>query len=196
MAGAAENGGAVAGKAGRRGIGRGAVLLLAGAALVLSACGTSGLFGRRDRADGTVAGVPADAARATAPKVDPRTAREKVEDGGGGRLWDLFRGGDNPNTTVKVNRYLWQAALDTLGFLPVEAADPFTGVIVFGWGRPGGGGRAYRVTVHVEDAALDARALKVAVLTRSGPADRDTVRAIEDAILSRARQLRIRDRKL
>ncbi len=196
MAGAAEIDRARVGEIRRNGIGRGAVLLLLGAALALSACSTSGLFGRKGRADGTVAGVPADAARATAPKIDPRTAREKVEEGEGGRLWDLFRGGDNPNTTVKVNRYLWQAALDTLSFLPVEAADPFTGVIVFGWGRPKGGGRAYRVTVHIEDAALDARALKVAVMTRSGPADRDTIRAIEDAILSRARQLRIRDKNL
>lgn len=199
-----EGAGLVAGLVAGPGAGRGAnragrwVLVLAlGAGLALSGCSrVGGLFGGKSRADGTTASAPAEAGQAGAPRIDPRTAREKVEEGEGGKFWDLFRGGDNPNTTVKVNRYLWQASIDTLGFLPIEAADPFTGVIVFGWGRPKGGGRAYRATVHIEDAALDARALKVSVMTRSGPADPDTVRAIEDAILSRARQLRIRDKKL
>ncbi|MBW7922273.1 MAG: DUF3576 domain-containing protein [Rubellimicrobium sp.] len=99
-----------------------------------------------------------------------------------------------PTEQVAVNRYLWTAALDVLDFLPVEAVDPFTGVIVTGYGTPPGGGTAYRATVHVSDPALDARALNVALATRSGPVDRATQRALEDAILDRARQLRIRDR--
>ena len=98
--------------------------------------------------------------------------------------------------SVAVNRYLWAAALDTLSFLPVESVDPFTGVIVYGYGRPPGGGTAYRATVHVSDPALDARALNVALATRNGPVAAGTQRAVEDAILSRARQLRIRDAAL
>ncbi|MGR3485311.1 MAG: DUF3576 domain-containing protein [Paracoccaceae bacterium] len=97
---------------------------------------------------------------------------------------------------VAVNRYLWTAALQTLDFLPVESVDPFTGVIVTGFGRPPGGGRAYRATVLVSDPALDARALSVALQTTSGPVSRQTARAVEDAILSRARQLRIADGRL
>ncbi|MEL6914831.1 MAG: DUF3576 domain-containing protein [Pseudomonadota bacterium] len=96
------------------------------------------------------------------------------------------RGGD----TVAVNRYIWNAALDVLSFLPVQTVDPFTGVIVTGFGTPPGGGRAYRATVLVSDPALDARSLKLSLLTRSGPASPSTVRAVEDAILTRARQLR------
>jgi hypothetical protein len=96
--------------------------------------------------------------------------------------------------SVAVNRYLWNASLDVLSFLPVETVDPFTGVIVTGFGTPPGGGRAYRATVHVSDPALDARALNVALFTRSGPASAATARAVEDAILDRARQLRIADR--
>lgn len=98
--------------------------------------------------------------------------------------------------SVAVNRYLWQASLDVLNFLPIESVDPFTGVIVTGFGTPPGGGTAYRATVHVSDPALDARALNVALATRSGPVSADTQRAVEDAILSRARQLRIQDRGL
>lgn len=97
---------------------------------------------------------------------------------------------------VAVNRYIWAASLDVLSFLPVQSVDPFTGVIVTGYGTPPGGGRAYRATVHVKDPALAARSLAVSLFTRNGSASPDTVRAVEDAILTRARQLRIADGKL
>ena len=97
----------------------------------------------------------------------------------------------DPNTAIQVNKYIWAAALDVLNFLPIQSADPFTGVIVTGFGTPPGGGRAYRATIFIQDPALDARSLKVALVTRSGPASAETIRAIEDAILTRARQLRI-----
>ncbi len=111
-------------------------------------------------------------------------------------IWDLFGNSDDPNVTVKVNKYIWNASLDVLNFMPVQAADPFTGVLVMGFGTPPGGGRAYRATVYVQDPALDARSLVLSLQTRAGPADPDTVRAIEDAILTRARQLRLRDDSL
>lgn len=111
-------------------------------------------------------------------------------------IWDLFGGGPDPNVTVAVNRYLWNASLEVLDFMPVESADPFSGVIVFGYGTPPGSGRAYRATVYVRDPALDARSLNVAIQTRSGAASLETQRAIEDAILTRARQLRLGDASL
>lgn len=111
-------------------------------------------------------------------------------------IFDLFGGQDNPNTTVEVNRYLWRASLEVLDFLPIQSVDPFSGVIVTGYGTPPGGGRAYRATIYVQDPALDARSLKVALASRAGAVDADTVRAVEDAILTRARQLRIQDSNL
>ena len=109
-------------------------------------------------------------------------------------IFDLFKRKD-AGTTVKVNRYLWNASLDTLSFLPIQSIDPFTGVIVMGYGRPPGGGKAYRATVYIKDPALDARSLNVALATRGGPVAAGTQRAVEDAILARARQLRIQDKK-
>ncbi len=90
-----------------------------------------------------------------------------------------------------MNRYLWNASLEVLDFLPVQAVDPFSGVISFGFGTPPGGGRAYAATVYVQDPALDARSLNVALRSSSGPVPAATQRAVEDAILTRARQLRI-----
>ncbi|GAB5436048.1 DUF3576 domain-containing protein [Falsiruegeria mediterranea] len=110
-------------------------------------------------------------------------------------IWDVF-GPNNSEQTANVNRYLWAASLDVLSFLPVQSVDPFTGVIVTGYGTPPGGGRSYRATVHIKDPALEARSLNVALQSKGGPVSAGTTRAVEDAILSRARQLRIADDKL
>ncbi len=113
----------------------------------------------------------------------------------GNTVWDLFNRGPAENT-VLVNRYLWSASLEVLNFLPVQSIDPFTGVIVTGYGTPPGGGRAYRATVLIDDPALEARSLNLALQTRSGPASPATIRAVEDAILTRARQLRVADSQI
>ena len=132
-----------------------------------------------------------------AAQESPRTiARERRSASTTSSVFDLFANRDDPNTTLEVNRYLWAATLDVLSFLPVTNADPFSGVIQFGYGVPPGGGRAYQATVLVQDPALDARSLNVALRTQSGAVSLDTQRAIEDAILTRARQLRIRDSRL
>ena len=139
----------------------------------------------------------------TTEEVIAELEREALDSAGGPAfdpegttIFDLFGDQDDPNVTVEVNRYIWNAALDILDFMPIESADPFTGIIVYGYGTPPGGGQAYRATVLIRDPALDARSLSVALVSRSGPASTETVRAVEDAILTRARQLRIRDAQL
>ncbi|WP_226552055.1 DUF3576 domain-containing protein [Celeribacter naphthalenivorans] len=103
----------------------------------------------------------------------------------------IFGGGrGSVSDSVQVNKYIWNAALDVLSFLPVQEADPFTGVIITGYGTPPGGGNAYRAVINVTDPALDARTLNVSLYTRGGAVSQATVQAVEDAILTRARQLR------
>lgn len=127
-------------------------------------------------------------------KLNPKaweveTGREADTYRNEGGLFDMFTG--DAGAGVKVNRFLWTASLDVLDFLPVQSADPFTGVISTGYGTPPGGGRAYRATVLISDPALDARSLNVALQSRGGPVSAGTQRAVEDAILARARQLRV-----
>lgn len=153
----------------------------------LAACG-----GRMGNMFGS-AGSREDAGRVADREIMEERRRST---GTTGSIWDLFSGNRDPGTQVNVNRYIWVAALEVLDFLPVETVDPFSGVFTTGFGTPPGGGRPYRATVHVTDAALDARSLNLALITRAGPASPDTVRAVENAILNRARQLRIRDRGL
>jgi hypothetical protein len=99
-----------------------------------------------------------------------------------------------------VNAYLWQASLDTLSFLPLLSADPFGGVIITDWYVPTPGvGERLKVTVYVMDRTLRADGLKVVVFrqTRNGTnwqyaqGNADTERKLEDAILTRARDLRL-----
>ncbi|MFN3823423.1 MAG: DUF3576 domain-containing protein [Pseudorhodobacter sp.] len=170
--------------------------IAAGVLTSLAACGgigsgDSGLF-RRSGAVPTEAALDAQVQAQTAAAAELERERR-----GNSTIWTLFTNASDPNTTVEVNKYIWNATLEVLNFLPIESVDPFTGVIVTGYGTPPGGGRAYRATAYIQDPALDARSLKLALQTRGGgPVSRETARAVEDAILTRARQLRVRDSRL
>jgi len=110
-------------------------------------------------------------------------------------IFDLFDADGDPSRQIAVNRYLWAASLDTLAFLPIEAADPFSGLIATDWGRIAGDPVPVRVTVLITDPALDARSLRVAAFRQQGgravPLAAAENRRLEDAILTRARQMRI-----
>ena len=108
-----------------------------------------------------------------------------------GKLGDLFKsGGDEIGS---VNKYLWQASIEVLSFLPIDSADPFSGIIVFGNGRAPGSSQSYDATVYISDPALDARSLSVTVRSSNVTVSSEAKREIEQAILSRARQLRLKE---
>ena len=108
-----------------------------------------------------------------------------------GKLGDLFKSGSDEIGSV--NKYLWQASLEVLSFLPINSADPFSGIIVFGKGKAPGSSQSYDATVHISDPALDARSLSVTVRSSNGTISSEAKREIELAILSRARQLRLKE---
>ena len=161
-----------------------------GLALSLLAPAGCGVFGNRGNAQ------PVETPSSDEILEDIYEQRGERGRSTGSSVWDIFRARGDQGQVGAVNKYIWNASLETLDFLPVESVDPFTGVITTGYGTPPGGGRAYRATILVNDPALDARSLNIALMTRSGPAPAATVRAVEDAILTRARQLRQRDSRL
>ena len=102
--------------------------------------------------------------------------------------------------TLGVNAFLWRAALDTLSFPPLAQVDPFGGVIISDWySPPGSPNERMKVTIYIMDRALRADGLKVKVFRqmRNGAewqyvqANPEMERKLEDAILTRARQLRL-----
>jgi hypothetical protein len=109
-----------------------------------------------------------------------------------------------PNA-IGVNSYLWRATLDTLAFMPLASADPYGGVVITDWYvNPEKPDERFKCTVYILDTRLRGDALKVTVFKEvsngqggwvSSQASDQTSVDIENAILTRARQLRVSNLK-
>ncbi len=104
------------------------------------------------------------------------------------------------NASIGVNSYLWRATLDTLNFFPILSADPFGGTFITDWhSNAGVAGERFKVQVFILDTRLRADGISVQVFRQTNnngvwtdaSVDPDTALQIENAILTRARQLRI-----
>ena len=102
-------------------------------------------------------------------------------------------------TTIGVNGYLWQAALDTVSFAPLLQADANSGVIITDWyANPRTPGDRVKLTVAILSQDLRADALRVAASRQvlqdgnwvQAPVTAATVQKLEDIILTRARDIR------
>ena len=106
-----------------------------------------------------------------------------------------------PAAPIGVNGYLWRATLDTLAFMPLASADPYGGVILTDWYvNPEKTDERFKCTVYILDTRLRADGLNVTVFRQVRDANGGWVDAvandqtsidIENAILTRARQLRL-----
>ena len=113
----------------------------------------------------------------------------------------------NANTGggLGVNSYLWRATLDTIAFMPLSSADPFGGVVITDWFSPPETPKErFKVNILIKDRALRADGIRVSlfrqVKDQTGWTDatvqKNANRKMEDAILTRARQLRNETRNL
>ena len=102
---------------------------------------------------------------------------------------------------IGVNSFLWRASLDTISFMPLASADPFGGVIITDWfSPPETPTERFKMTVYILDKRLRADGVRVALFKQQRTDNRewadvrpaaDTSVTLENAILTRARQLRI-----
>ncbi|OUS18063.1 hypothetical protein A9Q97_01195 [Rhodospirillales bacterium 47_12_T64] len=108
---------------------------------------------------------------------------------------------DGGGAGIGVNSFLWRASLDTIAFMPLTSADPFGGVIITDWYSPEETkAERFKVNVFILGRDLRADGVRASVfkqkrdLTGSwidAKVDPKTGTELEDAILTRARQLRI-----
>ena len=135
--------------------------------------------------------------------------RDKTERGAGssGTLFgdsSLFGtdkgGGDSGATGVGVNSLLWRASLDTISFMPLVSADPFGGVIITDWYTPPQTpDERFKVNIYILGRALRADGVRASVFRQTNqggtwadaPVALNTSTDLENAILTRARQLRM-----
>lgn len=102
---------------------------------------------------------------------------------------------------IGVNSYLWRATLDTVSFMPLASADPFGGVVITDWySPPGSQNERFKLNVYILGADLRADGVSASVFRQAQDGagnwvdqtvDGQTATELEDAILTRARQLRI-----
>ena len=138
------------------------------------------------------------------------SGRDNIRDesllfGGDGLV--LFGGPDyNPEQGgggggIGVNSFLWRASLDTMSFMPLTSADPFGGVIITDWYTPPQTpGERFKVTTFILDRSLRADGIRVSVFRQTqhatgwidAPVGETMASDLENTILTRARQLRIR----
>jgi Domain of unknown function (DUF3576) len=106
-----------------------------------------------------------------------------------------------PSTGVGVNSYLWRATLDTVSFMPLASADPFGGVIITDWYSPADSQvERFKLNVLILGRELRADAVRCTVFRQKrdpggqwadAPVDVKTGVDLENAILTRARQMRL-----
>ena len=113
--------------------------------------------------------------------------RSRPEEGGGG---------------IGVNSFLWRASLDTVAFMPLDGTpDPFGGVIITDWWSPATSpAERFKANVFILGRELRSDGIRVALFRQmrdevgqwsDAEVEATAVRALEDAILARARELRV-----
>ena len=136
---------------------------------------------------------------------EPLPATGSDSNKNGGVIEAVFGTGEgarSEGSSISVNGYLWRASLDTISFLPLNTADPFGGVIITDWYTPPESpGERFKVNIYILDKALRADGLRVTVFRQrrtlgerwiEAKVNQKTGTDLENAILKRARQMRIK----
>lgn len=107
---------------------------------------------------------------------------------------------DGGGSGIAVNSFLWRASLDTVSFMPLASADPFGGTILTDWYVPDDkGNERFKLNVFILTRELRSDGVRVRMfrqIRKNGTwvdvtNNEAAARQLEDAILTRARQLRI-----
>lgn len=118
---------------------------------------------------------------------------------GASKKYDPSQGGAS-----RVNHHLWQASLNVLSFIPLASSDAAGGVLVTDWystaEKPS---ERIKVTVKITDRVLRADALHVTInkqVKKAGDwvsvaSDPKVAREMEDLILTKARDLKVKTGK-
>ncbi len=127
--------------------------------------------------------------------------------GESGNILDAFKSKGDAETQggkLGVSVFVWRAALDSISFMPLTTADSNGGVIITDWySTPATPSERVKVNVLITGKSVRADALKVTLFKQQKDAagswkdvavNPETERQLEDAILTKARALRVQAR--
>ncbi len=168
-------------------------------------------FSKNLLALGLVVALPAcamfssETAKVGAPATAEQAKKEKIGSISGDKNGFVLFGGKKNKAGegaggIGVNAYLWKASIQTISFMPINSADPFGGVIVTDWySAPEAPDERLKLNVFIMDQELRSDGVRVSVFKQvrrgatwqDAPVAKETARGLEDAILTKARQLRV-----
>jgi len=179
-------------------------------ALALSLTGCGAFSGSNAGSGDTKTVVTTDNPYGTDPGImDPSEARYTKAMKGQESSFSLITGlfgspaqqGQGGAAGVGVNSFLWRASLDTVSFMPLASADPFGGVIITDWySPPDTPDERFKVNVFILGRDLRADGVRASVFHQKkdplgqwteAPVDANTATGLENAILTRAREIRL-----
>ena len=130
-----------------------------------------------------------------------RESRGKITGEDGLNVFGGKEKDDDNGAGLGVNSFMWRATLDTLSFLPITQADPFGGTVVTDWYEdPNAQGERFKINAYILSEKLRSDGIRISVFKqkldeklgwRDEKVAESTASDLEDAILTRARQLRI-----
>jgi hypothetical protein len=146
-------------------------------------------------------GLDTDAKYESKDKQDLYKYGSVASDEGGISLFGGKDGKTDESMGLGVNGFLWRATLDVVSFMPLASADPFGGIILTDWySPPETPNERTKLNVYIRGRDLSSDGVKVSVFrqTKSGdnvwadaPVAASTAGSMENAILTRARQIRL-----
>ncbi len=99
---------------------------------------------------------------------------------------------------IGVNKFAWYAALQTVNFMPLISADPFSGVVITDWYSVTNKER-FKIVVYILEGGLSSQTVavklfkqvKVSSTWEDVTVSQNMISQIEDSILNTARELKI-----
>ena len=140
-----------------------------------------------------------------------RDAETRLQTGGGlfGKkglsIGDIMNPGAEKNNNVgtiamSINTFLWQGALDTVSFMPLNSADPIGGTIITDWySTSNNPDERCKLNIYISGSELKTQNLKVASFCQEYKNQRwinidvndDNNIKLENAILNKAKKLKL-----
>ena len=140
-----------------------------------------------------------------------RDAETRLQTGGGlfGKkglsIGDIMNPGAEKNNNVgtiamSINTFLWQGALDTVNFMPLNSADPIGGTIITDWySTSNNPDERCKLNIYISGSELKTQNLKVASFCQEYKNQRwinidvndDNNIKLENAILNKAKKLKL-----